>query len=167
MKIHSAVLTLALSVVCCSAYAQWQWVDKDGRKVFSDRAPLMDVPEKNILKRPSSANRVVASTANDGATGGKPEAEDGVPIPGGVDKELEAKRKKVLEAEAAKRQAEESRIAKIKVENCARALQTKANYDSGVRISRPNAAGELEVMDDAARATELRRLQLIIASECK
>jgi hypothetical protein len=35
-----------------AASAQWQWTDKDGRKVYSDRAPTSDVPEKNILKRP-------------------------------------------------------------------------------------------------------------------
>jgi hypothetical protein len=167
MKIHSAVLTLALSLVCSSALAQWQWLDKDGRKVFSDRAPSLDVPEKNILKRPMTAIKPAAIPVNDGAVNGKPDADDSGSIPGGVDKELEAKRKKVLDAEAAKRQAEESRIAKIRVENCARAMQTKANYDTGARISRPNAAGELEILDDAARATELRRIQGIIASECK
>ena len=36
------------------AQAQWQWIDKDGRKVFSDRAPPSDIPDKNILKQPGS-----------------------------------------------------------------------------------------------------------------
>ncbi|MFX6884193.1 DUF4124 domain-containing protein, partial [Acinetobacter baumannii] len=34
------------------AAAQWQWIDKDGRKVFSDRPPPQEIPEKNILKQP-------------------------------------------------------------------------------------------------------------------
>ncbi|WP_216088085.1 DUF4124 domain-containing protein, partial [Shigella flexneri] len=32
-----------------------QWVDKDGRKVFSDRPPPVDVPAKNILKQPGGS----------------------------------------------------------------------------------------------------------------
>jgi hypothetical protein len=34
--------------------AQWQWIDKDGRKVYSDRSPPSDIQEKNILKRPAA-----------------------------------------------------------------------------------------------------------------
>ncbi|HZY15413.1 MAG TPA: DUF4124 domain-containing protein, partial [Ramlibacter sp.] len=40
-------LRLILLVLACSvplaAAAQWQWLDKDGRKVFSDRAPPPDI----------------------------------------------------------------------------------------------------------------------------
>ena len=45
-------LACAVPVVCI---AQWQWVDKDGRKVFSDQPPPPDVPAKNILKQPTGA----------------------------------------------------------------------------------------------------------------
>jgi hypothetical protein len=38
-----------------TALAQWQWIDKDGRKVYSDRSPPSDIPEKNILKMPRGA----------------------------------------------------------------------------------------------------------------
>ena len=84
-----------------------------------------------------------------------------------IDKELEAKKKQAAEAEAAKRKAEEEKIMKAKIENCARAKQAKAGFDSGIRISRINSAGEREVMDDAARAAELKRIQTIMESECK
>ena len=36
------------------AYAQWQWVDKDGRKVFSDQPPPPGTPNDKILKRPGN-----------------------------------------------------------------------------------------------------------------
>jgi hypothetical protein len=84
-----------------------------------------------------------------------------------VDKDLEEKKKQAADAEAAKRKAEEERVTKAKVENCARAKQGKATYDSGVRISRSNATGEREVLDDAARAAELKRIQSVIDSDCK
>jgi len=85
----------------------------------------------------------------------------------GTDKELEAKKKQAAEAELAKRKDEEARVTKTKVENCARAKQAKTTLDSGVRVSRSNAAGEREIMDDAARATELKRIQTVIDNDCK
>jgi hypothetical protein len=169
MKIHSILLVLTLLGASGSSSAQWQWLDNDGRKVFSDRAPPPEVPEKSILKRPSSAVKPSATLVGDDnqATAAPvPTAAASRPA-GGVDKELEAKKKQAADAELAKRKAEEERITKVKVENCARAKQSKMNFDSGLRMSRTNAAGEREVLDDAARAAELKRIQTIIDSECK
>ena len=56
---------------------------------------------------------------------------------------------------------------KAKIENCARAKQARTTFDSGVRVARTNAAGEREVMDDAARAAEVKRIQAVIDSDCK
>ena len=169
MKIHSILLILTLLGVSGGASAQWQWLDNDGRKVFSDRAPPPDVPEKSILKRPSYAGRPAASVASDDNqvnAAPSPTAAASRPA-GGVDKELEAKKKQAADAELAKRKSEEERVIKVKIENCARAKQSKMNFDSGLRMSRTNAAGEREVLDDAARAAELKRIQTIIDSECK
>jgi len=169
MKKIFILLTMALTGICTSAFAQWQWIDKDGRKVFSDRAPPTDIPEKNILKRPG--NRVVASPSEDAASASEAPASEpappiGKPVPS-VDKELEAKKKQTLEAEAAKRKAIEEQNLKTKIENCARAKQAKATYDSGVRIGRTNAAGEREYVDGAAKAEELKRIQGILARDCQ
>ena len=54
-----AIITLALlSVLPLTASAQWSWIDKEGRRVFSDRAPPGDVPEKDIRKRPGQAHDI-------------------------------------------------------------------------------------------------------------
>jgi len=173
MKLFQTLLAMALVASCAAASAQWQWTDKDGRKVFSDRAPPVDVLDKNIVKRPQG--RASSTPAPEAAAAGA-EAAQGSPAPAtpaaaakgvGVDKELEAKKKQAADAEIAKRKAEEERITKAKVENCARAKQAKTTYDSGIRISRLNAAGEKEILDDAARAEELKRIQSVIASDCK
>ena len=165
-----------LGLLCASglAAAQWQWLDKDGRKVFSDRAPPPDILEKNILKRPGGKpTQPPVSAAPENAGGNDQAAAASPALPAsaakgiGVDKELEAKKKQAADAEAAKRKAEESRIAKAKIENCARAKQAKAGLDSGIRISRVNSAGEREVMDEAARAAEAKRIQDIMATECQ
>jgi len=178
MKIHSIILGLVIAGISGACLAQWQWLDKDGRKVFSDRHPPSDVPEKNILKRPAgpsqaSSAAAAVEAANDelpaGAASPPPASSiaGNRPVPTGLDKELEAKKKQAAEAEAAKRKAADDALAKQKIENCTRAKQAKATLDSGVRLSRTNAAGEPEVMDDAARAAEGRRVQGLIASECK
>ena len=86
---------------------------------------------------------------------------------GGVDKELEAKKKAAVAAEEAKKKADDEKLVKAKVENCARAKSAKATFDSGVRISRTNPNGEREVFDDAARNEESKRIQGIIDRDCK
>jgi hypothetical protein len=166
MKIIPTLLFSMLAGLSATAFAQWQWIDNDGHKVFSDRAPPPDIVDKNILKRPNS--RAVVSVDDSEAV--QPVAAP-VLVPGaakatGVDKELEARKKQAADAEAAKRKAEQDRITKAKVENCARAKQAKASLESGVRISRTNAAGEREFMDDSAKANELQRIQGIVASDC-
>ena len=160
-----------------AASAQWQWTDKDGHKVFSDRAPPPGVPEKNILKRPGGLGKLAGTTdtapnvavnaAGVASAASGPQAAASAPKLSGVDKELAEKKKKAEEAEVAKRKAEEEKILQAKVENCARARQAKANFDSGVRIAQVNAKGEREVMDDAARAAEVKRIQSIIDADCK
>ena len=177
MKLIQTLLVAALTCLSFAASAQWQWIDKDGHKVFSDRAPPADIQDKNILKRPGNYKPPVAPVSDASA---EPEAAASaaraasapvVPTSGakptGLEKELEAKKKLAKEAEAAKKKAAEEQVTKAKVENCARAKVAKVTFDSGVRISQTNAAGEREVMSDAARAEELKRIQGMISRDCK
>ncbi len=166
MKNIRSIFLLLASLVSLAASAQWQWTDKDGRKVFSDRAPPADVLEKNILKRPGSANTTKAEIPAPVAAAAAQSAAS-APSLSGVDKELAAKKKKADEAQAAQRKAAQEKIVKARIENCARAKQAKANFDSGVRISRINEKGEREVLDDGARATELKRIQSIVDADCQ
>ena len=167
---------LVLGCVCLlplSASAQWQWIDKNGKKVFSDQAPPPDIPEKNILRRagsPPPARTGFSSApaeASDDATAPKAREAAAAPKPPAVDKELEEKTKKAQAEEKTKQAAEAEKNAKIKSENCERARQGKATFDSGIRVAKVNAKGEREIMDDTARAAEQKRLQSIIESDCK
>lgn len=172
MKLTQTLLAVALIGFSFAATAQWQWLDKDGRKVFSDRAPPADIQDKNIIKRPGNFKTSVAPVVEiaaeaDAKPGAAAAAAPALPASGGMDKELEAKKKQAKEAEAAKRKAEEERLAKAQIENCARAKQARTTFESGVRIGTINAAGEKEIMDDVARATELKRIQTIITRDCK
>ncbi len=139
MKPIRSLICMALCFCALAASAQWQWMDKDGRKVFSDRPPPADIPDKNILKRPSGRGPAVTAVP--------PAATAPAAAPAGVDKSLQDKKKQAEEAEAAKRKAEEERNARLMAENCSRAQQAKSGLDSGARISRINEKGEREFLD--------------------
>lgn len=169
MKNIQQILFLLASLVSLAAAAQWQWTDKDGHKVFSDRAPPADILEKNILKRPGMHNTSKGTTgaASPATPASAASSTASAPKLSGVDKDLADKKKKADEAQAAERKAEQEKVLKAKVENCARAKQAKATFDSGVRVSRINEKGENEVLNDAARGTEVQRIQAIISSDCQ
>lgn len=175
MQMSTLVLGVAL-VFPVVAQAQWQWVDNAGKKVFSDQAPPPEIPEKNIVRRAGAAPPRVSfspvTPATDAATSSAAPtparaASGAAGKPSGVDKELEEKTKKAEEAEKAKQAAEAQKVAKAKAENCTRARQAKATYDSGIRVARLNAQGEREILDDKARAEEQQRLQTVIGADCK
>lgn len=167
MNFKRAFMLGVLSLACMAASAQWLWIDKDGRKVYSDSAPPPDTPLKNVLKQPGG--RVVpqeaASTPAAPTTPASGTAS--APRPTGKSKELEDKRKQAEQAEDEKRRAEAEKQKQLKADNCRRARQAKASLDSGVRISMSNDKGEREFLDDAARAAETRRMQEIIQSQCQ
>jgi len=163
---HIALIALIISLMPIGAPAQWLWVDKDGRKVFSDRAPPSTVLEKNILKRPGQAKADPAVDNSVGDASQAPAPSASAPKLPRVDKELAEQKKKAEQLEADKRKAEEARVAQQKSENCDRAKSAKAGLNSGMRIARINSKGEREVMDEAARAAEVKRVQSIIESDC-
>ena len=167
MKLLRATLLGLACALPALSFAQWQWIDKDGRKVFSDQSPPAEVPAKNILRRPGS--RGVPAQAAEQAAAASQAAK---PVPSapklsGKDNELQAKKKQADAAEAEKKRAGEEEAAKVRAENCARAKRSKITIDSGVRISTSNDKGEREFMDDAARSAEAKRLDRIIATDCK
>lgn len=144
--------------------AQWMWVDKDGRKVMSDQGPPNDIPAKNILRQPGvkkprdfAAERVVEEPAKPVAAASRAPAKDPA---------LEAKKKALDAAEAEKQKVAAEERERIRSETCERAKRAKAGYDSGSRIARTNAKGEREIIDDATRAVESKRIEGIIAREC-
>lgn len=165
---HTIKFALFAAIACCSvpAIAQWQWIDGQGHKVFSDRAPPADIPAKNILRSPggSSLSRHNAVSASDAkpapAAATKPVADKG------VDKGLEEQKRKQQEQEAAKTQADKLRKEKARMENCNRAKQAKVTLTSGRMLSSVNANGERGFMDEATRDAETKRADAVIASEC-
>ena len=173
MKLIKLLLLCVAMGAGVPAMAQWQWVDKDGRKVFSDRPPPMEVPQKNILKQPGFGKAASQSvppsdpsvTAAAAPAGGAAGAVATPQVPG-KDKKLEEAKAKADADEAAKKKAEADRIAKVKADNCARARKAKASLTSGGLIGTVNDKGERGFMDDATREAETKRADDVISSDC-
>jgi hypothetical protein len=168
MKFKQALILGALCLSCGAVCAQWLWVDKDGRKVYSDSMPPPGTPAQNILKQPgprvSSAAIAAADVAQPAASAASNPSS--ALRPSGKNKELEEKRKRTEQAEEDKRHAEDDKQKQVRAENCRRARQAKTSLDSGIRITRSNDKGEIEFLDDAARTAETQRMQEIIRTQC-
>lgn len=163
-----ALLALACTLPLAAA-AQWQWVDKDGRKVFSDKMPPPDIPPERILKGPKGQLQVMApAAAAPVAATADPAAANAaaMPRPLGKDAKLEERKKQVAAAEADKKKAEDAKYAALRSENCTRAKSAKANYSSGARMTRVDDKGQTVYIDDNERAAEIRRMDEVIARDC-
>lgn len=159
---------LILSLLTSLAVAQpiWKWRDAQGRMQISDLPPPASVPEKDIVQRPGSRAAAAASaplgaTETNSATGTAPV----------VDKELEARKQKLLQEQAALRQAKAASAAErsraINAENCRRATNQLKLLESGQRVARPNEKGEREIMDDRARAEEIQWTREVMQGACR
>lgn len=160
MQLFRILFVAAVCTFSLAAQAQWQWVDNAGRKVFSDQPPPPDIPLKNIVKQPGKS--AVASVAAPAAAASAP-----VPQLSNDDKELLAKKKKAESEAMARIKEEADSLNKIKATNCEKAKANQALLDSGVRMAVTNAKGEREFLDDAARATEQRRIRTVMETNCK
>jgi hypothetical protein len=145
------------------AQAQWKWKDAKGTVVVSDTPPPREVPERDVLQRPETAARRSAPAAVPAAE----PASAAVTAKAKVDPELEARRKRTEQEQAERHKADEEKVAAARAVNCKRAREQVTSLDSGARLARTNEKGELEIMDDKARADEMQRARQIISSECR
>ena len=177
MKMHKIFLLALACTWSAGAFAQWQWTDKDGRKVFSDRAPPPDVPLPRTLKPPPSrppgavppraAAPPAAPAAPASATAAATAATPKVAPISGIDKELEEKKAKADAAEAAQKKVQDDKRAAARADNCTRAQRAQTTFSSNRPIRQTNAEGNFVMLDTNERAAEVRRIQSIIDADCK
>ena len=164
MNLTRTFLFSAVFLASVGAAGQWQWVDKSGVMVFSDMAPPPQVPLKNILKRPSSLRAEPEMPAPNASA---PETKASAATTVASREQELAKKVKELENNAlAQRAADASRMAKTKIENCVRAKKAKQQFDTGVRLQKTDQQGQAQILDDAARAAELKNIQTYIDAAC-
>ena len=163
------VLMFALLAAGLSGHAsaQWKWRDKAGVVQYSDLPPPAGIAEKDILQRPGAGQRKAAVPAAPASAASAAAAAPAAALPRGVEPELEAKRRKVEQDQAAKTKAEDDKLVAARADNCIRAKAYERTLDEGSRITRTDAKGEREFLDDKTRADESRRTKAIITSDCK
>lgn len=176
-RIGAAALALLCLTAVSSAWAQWQWRDESGRRHFSDRPPPAGISEKDILQRPrgvaaptaapaATPAATTADTPSSGAAPSRPAAPAASP-----ESPLEQRKQELEKAEAAKRKAEEKaaedKAKQVRATNCESARRNKASLDSGARLTVPNARGEVEFLDEAGRAAQLRQANEQIRDNCR
>ncbi|MFZ2738323.1 MAG: DUF4124 domain-containing protein [Burkholderiaceae bacterium] len=161
---------MGASLICfvsLSSVAQWQWIDQNGRRVYSDRPPPPEIPQKNIVRQAGATRPDDAPTPSANSEPSATASPQSVPAAGQpADPKALEKGRLEKQAESNKRKAEEDKINQIRAENCQRAQRGVMSYSSGARIFIINPQGEREVLDDSTRELELQRLHAIIESDC-
>lgn len=157
---------LALLAAAPAADAQWTWRDKAGQINASDRPPPKEIPEKDILARPSSAGAARSTTV-----AAPPSAELAASVAAAartpLEREVEARKRAAEQEQSAKAKADEARQTAQRAENCRRARSHQAALDSGQRMARYDDKGERQILDDQARADEMRQAREVIAADCR
>ena len=151
---------LACLVLSLPAQAQWKWRDSRGQIHVSDIPPPRDVPDKDVLQRPDPAAVRKAPppvAAPSAAAAAKPS----------MDPELEERKRKAEQDQAAREKAEDKKSQAARNENCQRAREQLATMDSGMRVVRVRPDGEREYLSDEQRASEAQRARAAIASDCR
>jgi hypothetical protein len=168
-----AALCGALAVTAPSAWAQWKWKDAKGQVHVSDLPPPRDIPEKDVMQRPTDQARRAAATAAAQASAAAASVPSTLPAAAPVaarpkiDPELEARRSRQEQEQKARDKANEDKASAQRAENCQRARQQLATLESGMRLARVNDKGEREILDDKARAEEMQRARQVLSSECR
>jgi len=155
----SAVLGACLAL---PAAAQWKWRGKDGQIQYSDLPPPSGIADQDILQRPNLTQRRAPPPPPASAAASGPAV-----AAAKVEPELEAKRRKAEQEQADKDKANQAQVAANKAENCTRAKGYLRTLEDGVRISRTDATGQREILDDKGRTEETKRARDVIARDCK
>lgn len=150
MKTLYAILT---ALFLCSATPimsadMYRWVDSQGRVQYSDQPPA-DVKAEKVTPNPSSGAQ--------GQAGPKSYQEQ----------DQEFRKRRVEEQEAAKKQADADREAKVKQRNCAESKSQLSSLQSGGRFTRANDKGEREFLDEKGIEAAIVEAKKAVEEWCK
>ncbi|MFL6696532.1 MAG: DUF4124 domain-containing protein [Vitreoscilla sp.] len=159
-----AACLLALAVAGAHAQSVWKWRDASGQMHISDTAPPPGTSAQNIISSPSrGAPAPALSPAAAATSSAQPVAS--APM-SALEKKKRAADQEKAEKDKADRAAVEAKNAATRKDNCARAQSTLTSLKSGQRVARTNDKGEREILDDAGRASEIKRAQDLVSSNC-
>jgi hypothetical protein len=171
-----STITIALvlaAFVSTPSEAQWAWKDANGRTVYSDRPPPPDIKAGSIVRQPNTqalANPAPASGPLDDAGKADGKTSDAKSAPNApktfAEREMEFRKRQQERAESEKKAAEEQTKSAAKTAECERARGYMKSLEDGIRITKTDASGNREFLDDSQRAAEMDRTRKIIQSTC-
>ncbi|HWL74686.1 MAG TPA: DUF4124 domain-containing protein [Burkholderiaceae bacterium] len=154
--------------------AQWAWKDGNGRTVYSDRPPPPEIKPGSIVRQPNTqtlANPAPASgPLDDAAKPADAKGADAKAAPNApktvAEREMEFRKRQQERADSEKKAAEEQTQSAAKTAECDRARGYLKSLEDGIRITKTDASGNREFLDDTQRAAEMERTRKIIQSTC-
>ena len=144
-------IALAVAVLLAATVANaeiYQWKDKNGKTIFSDKPPAENVVEqKKVVSDPSTAGAATPKTT--------------------ADRELEFRKRQKESQDSSEKAKTEAAAAAEKQENCVRTRRYLTTLESGERVSLRDDKGERYFMDDAQREQETAKARQELQTNCK
>lgn len=159
------ILCITLMFAAAASAQLYRWVDKDGRVHYTATPPPAGTKART-LQAPSTPSPASDDAAPDAAAkdAGAKDARKGPLTPTEQEQEF---RKRQLEAQkAGEKAALAAKEAETKQQNCTRAREALATFESGQRISRTNAQGERYYLGDDAHARETEAARRAVQDWC-
>jgi hypothetical protein len=156
----------ALMLFASLSQAQYLWIDEKGLKQFSDRPPPPSIPASKILKAPGQQPPPALVVSDEAAAPAPaaPAAPAAKAPPTVADRNADFRKRAKEQAEKDQKAADEAVRTKEKEENCEAARQSKAQLDSGVRISNTGKNGERSYISDEERAQRTVKANKVLES---
>ena len=142
-------LTLVVLLAATAANADiYQWKDKNGKTVISDKPPSENVSEqKKFDSTSTTTNATTPKTA--------------------ADRDLEFRKRLKESQESSEKAKKEQTTAAENQENCTKARRYLQTLESGERVALRDDKGERYFMEDAQRAQETEKTRQAVQSNCK
>ncbi|MFN0040664.1 MAG: DUF4124 domain-containing protein [Burkholderiales bacterium] len=156
--ILAAMAVVGLAIPHLSVAQTYKWTDSEGKVHYSDKPPPANIKKSVTVKPPSRAG--VSATADEraGAAPAGPKT--------AAEQEAEFRQRKVETAEKEARQKQADAEQENKKRNCENARRYLATVQDGGRISRYNAKGEVEYLEEAQYAQEAQNAKKSVDSWC-
>ena len=150
------------------ASAQWAWKDDNGRLVYSNIPPPPSIKPAQIVRQPGAAPQAARASAPADGEAEKPAA---APAAANAPKtyaerDAEFRKRQQERADNERKTQEEQQKAAQKAADCERSRGYMRALEDGVRVTRTDAAGNREYIDDAQRAAEMDRMRKAIRELC-
>ena len=161
------LLLLAVAMLfSAAAFAQYKWVDKDGKVRYGDTPPAgvkatpMSAPAAGASPAPPpAANKSGAKDGKSSKTGAK-----GPLTP--AEKEADFRKRQIEAEKGREKDQKTAHEAQAKKQNCTAAQEQLRLYESGQRVTRTNPSGERYYLDEGQIAQEAAKSRQSVQQWC-